>query len=169
MELMNLDKSKVKQIAEASRTATVSMLALGMRERAHVFTNISSFKGQLQSMGEKVNDRDYMDFWRGLENAGVGSIILGRRGKQTRFEWHYSLRQIAQIAIDGKTANAQKLVPILPKRQPAQVLKAIAQAPKPEPKKKKEEIEVCILPTADRETLKKIIDLCMKALDSGQA
>lgn len=163
MELINLDKSKVKQIAEASRTATVSMLALGMRERAHVYTNISSFKSQLQSMGEKVNDRDYMDFWRGLETAGVGSIILGRRGKQTRFEWHYSLRQIAQIAIDGKTANAQKLAPI-PKRQPA----LVAQAPKP---KKKEEVEVCILPPmpTDRETLKKIIDLCTKALGAGQA
>lgn len=120
MELMNLDKTKVKEITNASRTATVAMIALGLRKRSLSYTNLSAIKNQLLEMNEKIANRDYMDFWRGLEDAGAGSIILGRRGKQTRFEWNYSLKQIAQFAIEGKDKEIEKMalkkkIPSLPK------------------------------------------------------
>lgn len=100
-----LDKSKVKEVANASQTATATMITLGFRQRAHLHTNLSAVKSELVKMGEHPNERDFMDFWKGMEQSGAGSLILGRRGKQTRFEWNYSLREIAQIAIEGREAE----------------------------------------------------------------
>lgn len=112
-----LDKEKLKKITNASHTATVAMVMLGFKQRAHSFTNLASFKSKLAAAGEKVIDRDYMDFWRGLEQAHVGSVVLGRRGKQTRFEWDYSLRQIARIAIEGKDDVIEKLSAKQPRKR----------------------------------------------------
>lgn len=112
-----LDKEKLKKITNASHTATVAMVMLGFKQRAHSFTNLASFKSKLAAAGEKVIDRDYMDFWRGLESAHVGSVVLGRRGKQTRFEWDYSLRQIARIAIEGKDDVVEKLSAKQPRKR----------------------------------------------------
>lgn len=109
MQMVNLDSLKVKQVTNASRTATATMILLGFRQRAHSFINLLSVKRELQSMNEHVVDKDYMDFWRGLEEAGAGSIIVGRRGKQTRFEWNYSLKQVASVAIEGKNSVIDKL------------------------------------------------------------
>lgn len=104
-----LDKTKIKQVTDASKTATATMIMLGFRQRAHSFTTLESVKSQLRKLGERVVGRDFMDFWRGLEEAGVGSVVLGRRGGQTRFAWNYSLRQIAQIAIEGKSDEIKKI------------------------------------------------------------
>lgn len=117
--MMNLDKDKIKNVTNASRTATVTMIVLGFRQRAHAFINLASVKRELLSMNERIVDKDYMEFWRGLENAGAGSVILGRRGKQTRFEWNYSLKQIAGIAIEGKEEEVKK---IASKRKPPKVV-----------------------------------------------
>lgn len=110
MQTINLDSTKIKQVANASRTATATMILLGFRQRAHNFINLQAVKRELEGMNEHVVDKDYMDFWRGLEDAGVGSIIVGRRGKQTRFEWNYSLKHVAQVAIEGKKPEFDKII-----------------------------------------------------------
>lgn len=108
MQLVSLNKEKIKEATNASQTATVTMIMLGMRERARSTTNLLSVKTQLEKMREKVSNKDYMNFWRALEEAGAGALILGRRGGQTRFQWNYSLRQIAQLAIEGKEADIKR-------------------------------------------------------------
>lgn len=110
MTTIQLDKVKVKQVTNASRTATSTMVYLGcFRKRARSVTNIGHLKTQLEQMDGPIAGRDYMDFWRGLEEAGAGSVILGRRGRYTRFEWNYSLLDIAKIAIEGKEAEIERL------------------------------------------------------------
>lgn len=101
MENMILDKTKLKQVTNSSKTAIKATMALGLRQRARAYTVLAQFKDQLIEMGEKIVDRDYMDYWRGLEAAGAGSLVVGRHGKPTRFEWYYSCREIAKFVIEG--------------------------------------------------------------------
>lgn len=131
-----LNKEKIKEATEASPTATVTMISLGFRERARTHTNLLSVKNELLRMNEKIVDKDYMSFWKALEAAGAGSLILGRRGGQTRFEWNYSLKQIAQLAIEGKETEIKRLQlkmdnPELVKEQsePAKILLTAPKAP----------------------------------------
>lgn len=109
MKPIQLDRDKVKKVTNASRTATVTMILLGFKQRAQASTNIIALRERMTEMKEYVAGRDYMDFWRGLEEAGAGNIILGRRGKPTRFEWAYSLRQIAKFAIEGKDTDIERV------------------------------------------------------------
>lgn len=124
--VIKLNKERVKRAAALSHTATVTMLILGFRQRAHTSTTLASIKNQLTKMKEKINDRDFMDFWKELEAAGAGSLILGRRDKQTRFEWNYSLRRIAQLAIEGKEVDVKKFEERLKQSELEPVVKVVA-------------------------------------------
>lgn len=109
MEHVSLNSDKVKQATNSSSTATTTMVLLAIRQRARNFTSMGKIKNQLLQMGETVVDKDYKTFWKDLENAGAGSIILGRRGRETRFEWSYSLKDVAKIAIEGHESEIQRL------------------------------------------------------------
>lgn len=102
-----LNKDLVKKATDASHTATVTMIALGFRQRARRSTTLSSVKYQLTQLKEPVVERDFFAFWKSMEDAGAGSLIIGRRGRQTRFAWNYSLKHIAQVAIEGKDKDIE--------------------------------------------------------------
>lgn len=117
---INLDGKKLSQIANASHTAEVVMTQCALRERIRPFTDIHRNKVELIRAGEKIVDSDYNKIWEDLRDAGVGIIVGGTNGKAPRFEWHYSMKKVAEAALVGKNMKT-----------PA--LKAVP-APKPEPK-----------------------------------
>jgi hypothetical protein len=104
-----LDGSKLKAISHASHTAEVTMTALAMRERLRNFSDITRTRNQLIREGEKIVDADYMAFWKGLQDAGVGVIVYGRKGKPDRFDWHYSMKKVAKAALEGTNETAEKI------------------------------------------------------------
>lgn len=104
-----LNQALLKDIANSSSTATSTMLFLGMRKRYRSSTTLSRVKRQLVHLGEKVVDKDYKSFWKQLEDAGAGHLVVGRKGHSTRFEWHYSLRQVAKSAIEGRATVLRPL------------------------------------------------------------
>lgn len=108
-QTVTLDGSKLKQIAHASHTAEVTITALAMRERLRHFSDISRTRNTLVRNGEKIVEEDYMKFWKQLQDAGMGTIIYGRRGKPDRFEWYYSLKKVAKAAIEGTNESAEKV------------------------------------------------------------
>lgn len=116
---VRLDQGKLKQITNASHTAVVTMLLLALRERARGFSNITATKEQLIRMGEKIVDEDFQSFWKSLQDAGIGAIVYGRRGRPDRFQWHYSLKAIARVAIEGR----EELVKELAKKKPKRVVR----------------------------------------------
>lgn len=98
----NLNREVIKTLSNASTTATSAMLLLALRERNKPYTPLAVMKDQLIKMGEKVVDADYKQFWKDLEAAGVGSLILGRKGNPDRFQWNYSLKDVARSVVDDK-------------------------------------------------------------------
>jgi hypothetical protein len=110
-QTVTLDGKKLQQIANASHSATVAITALALRERLRHFSDINRTKTQLIREGEKIVDSDYMKMWKDLQEAGVGSIVYGRKGKPDRFEWHYSLKKVAKSALEGTNEEVHKLVP----------------------------------------------------------
>lgn len=122
---VTLEGAKLKQIAGHSETATVLMFNLAERKRFRNITDISHLKNALIRSGEKIIDEDYIAVFKELEAIGVGSLIIGRRGKPSRFKWNYSLKNIGEAAINGKdvvvtplhntkTKRTLQLVPVAP-------------------------------------------------------
>lgn len=108
-QVVTLNGAKLKQIAHASHTATVTMTSLALRERLRHSSDIVRTKNQLIREGEKIVDSDYMSMWEALQSEGVGSIVYGRKHKPDRFEWYYSLKQVAKAGLEGTNEEVEKI------------------------------------------------------------
>lgn len=109
MQTVNLNGKQLSVIGKKSHSAEVTLLSLALRERARDYSDIRRTKARLVKEGEKIIANDYMQFWKDLQDAGVGSIVYGRKNNPDRFEWHFSLKQVAKAALDG---TDEKLEPI---------------------------------------------------------
>lgn len=101
MQLVTLNGKQLKEITHKSRTAEVTMTALAMRERMRTFSDIPRTRAKLVKEGEKIVEQDYMQFWKDLQTAGVGVIVYGSKNRPDRFEWHFSLKQVAKASLEG--------------------------------------------------------------------
>lgn len=109
MNSITLNGTKLKEIAHKSHTATVTATSLALRERLRHSSDITRTRSELARQGERIVESDYMQFWKDLQAAGVGSIVYGRKGKPDRFDWHYSLKSVAKACIDGTDVLATKV------------------------------------------------------------
>lgn len=115
-----LSSEKLRSISHASHTAEVVITALGVRGRIRHFSDIQRMRNTLVRQGAKIVDGDYMAFWKGLASAGVGVIVNDRKGKPSRFEWYYSMKKVAQAALEGKDVTAERVAGVdLPPTQAA--------------------------------------------------
>jgi hypothetical protein len=104
-----LNSVKLHSVSHVSPTAEVVMTALSQRERLRNFTDISRLKNSLIRDGERIVDEDYSAFWIGMQASGVGRLVFSKKGKQDRFFWHYSMKKVAQAALEGKNVKAERI------------------------------------------------------------
>lgn len=113
-KVVTLDGNYLQTIAQSSGTAKAVLKSLAGRERLRHYSDIARTKAQLLASGAKVVDSEYMQLWKDLQAANVGSIVYGRRGNPSRFEWHYSLKTVADTALTGRNLQAKRLDPNQP-------------------------------------------------------
>jgi hypothetical protein len=110
MVQVNLNGQVLKKIASANPTSETVMLDMGLRERVRPFSDIQRTRNRLIREGHRIIEEDYKAFWKQLQDAGAGVIVYGRKGQPDRFQWHYSMKKVAEAALDGKDLSAEKLV-----------------------------------------------------------
>jgi hypothetical protein len=64
--------------------------------------------GRIAQMAGSSNYQEALRLCRDLRDAGCGTLLLGRRGAQSRFRWDFSLKTIGQAALHPDS----KLTPI---------------------------------------------------------
>lgn len=101
MQLVTLNGKQLKELSHKNRTAEVTMTALAVRERNRTFSDIQRTRAKLIKEGEKIVESDYMQLWKDLQDAGVGVIVYGSKKRADRFEWHFSLKQVAKACLEG--------------------------------------------------------------------
>ena len=106
---MTIDSETLKRISNANPTAEVVTYVLAMRQRIRAFSDLRRLKISLIRSKERIVESDYQQYWKDLEQAGFGSIVRGRNGNSDRFAWHYSLKEVAKAAIEGKPTEARKI------------------------------------------------------------
>lgn len=109
MNQVSLNSTVLKKIANSNHTAEVVMTDAAMRERLRPFSDIQRTKNRLIREGERIIDEDYKKFWKDLQDAGVGVIVYGRKGNADRFQWHYSMKKVAEAALEGRDVKADKV------------------------------------------------------------
>lgn len=104
-----LNGERLKSVAHATHTAEIVATALAMRQRGRNETNVTLFEQILMRSGEKIVHDEYIQFWKDMQSAGLGSLVFGRKGGDTRFMWHYSLKSVAKAMIEGNTIEIERL------------------------------------------------------------
>lgn len=123
------------------------------RKRFSRLTNLTTLKSSLELKGITVDDKEYIGFFKVLENSGAGRILIGREGTPSFFDWDYSLRDVAKSAIKGSESPV-KPVPQL-RKYPGST--AYKRAPSSNVAPEKTKIEI-IVPNTLMRLLKKLIE-----------
>lgn len=104
-----MNTEQVKKIGSESETAIAIMSEWNSRKRISNEVNVDRLIIKLKNKGFKIVDDEAYATMKKLEAAGVGSIIHGRNGKDTRFKMNYSLKKIGSL---GLGASDDELLPV---------------------------------------------------------
>lgn len=107
---MNLETLKT---VGSNSTAKSLAKMLAARERFSRETDIKRLYVSLIREGQKLVPNEYNGFFKDLEEAGVGSIIHGRKGNPTRFKWNYSLKDVGNRILHPE---AKRVIQELPEQ-----------------------------------------------------
>jgi hypothetical protein len=94
-----LNMSSIRSIAKDSEESQTIFNSLAKRKRTRRITDLRQLQYKLSNEGEKITREGVMRTFQALQDAGVGSVIIGRKGKPTRFKWDYSVKRVAQAGI----------------------------------------------------------------------
>jgi hypothetical protein len=118
------NESTVKAVFESTPTAGTIRDVLSERIRFRHQTNLNKFRNDLLSAGHKIVEKEYIETFQKLDQLGVGSLIIGRRGKPNRFLWNYNLKDVAKSA-KGTAKATTPIVKVEAKAEAAPVKKEV--------------------------------------------
>jgi hypothetical protein len=94
---------------------SVREIVIGNGIARSVFDHLSSFENNMKctyihrvAHATKENESDIREIFKQLEALELGSLILGRKGARTRFEWKAPLKTVAEIGLDEQGAHSDK-------------------------------------------------------------
>ena len=93
----------LKSVANQSNTSKSIFDAFASRKRFRSQTNLNKLRIDLLNKGERIDNDEYLETFKSLQDMGIGSLIIGRRGKPNRFKWNYSLKDVAKIASNAES------------------------------------------------------------------
>lgn len=101
-----MEMKQLTQIAQANETSKNIFEVFSTRERFRRETDLRRLQRTMLEAGKKVVDDEFINLFNKLQDIGVGTLIIGRGNKMTRFKWHYNLRDVAKAALTNKKVPA---------------------------------------------------------------
>ncbi len=109
-----MDVAKVSKLNDA---AIAAFDTFSKRKRFRSNTNLLRFHAELEEKYGKIKESELITTFKKLQEAGLGSLIVGRKPSDTRFAWNYSLRDVAKLAKgEIKAEEVHKVMRPKPKR-----------------------------------------------------
>lgn len=103
------NRDELKSITKSSTTAKNIMEFLADRKRFRRQTDLNQMAQHIEQAGMTVVEDDYLKAFQALEKAGVGHLIIGRRGKPNKFKWNYNLKTVGQAATTNEPVEIEEL------------------------------------------------------------
>lgn len=122
-----MENTNLSKVANLNDAAVATFDVFAKRQRFRSNTNLSRFHRELEDKYGTINEDELLQTFKGLEQAGMGSLIVGRKKTKTRFIWNYSLRDVAKLAKGEVTADDLHKIP---RAKPARIIRRSA-APQP--------------------------------------
>jgi hypothetical protein len=104
----SLNISKLRKIAHESDESEAIFECLKNRDRTRKVTDLRQLQYKLLDDGAKLTKEGVMRVFQQLQDEGIGSLIIGRKGNPTRFKWNYSIKKIGKIGLSRKKVKTQE-------------------------------------------------------------
>jgi hypothetical protein len=118
----------IETVANGSEIGKIVFKALSEKQRARRATDLTHLYRAVSKMDKTVQEKEFLKVFRQLEDADIGSLIIGRRNNHNRFVWNYNLKQVAQAA-NGKMST-KELAPAVPEKK-AKTVRKVTKRRKP--------------------------------------
>jgi hypothetical protein len=92
--------NSVGAIANETPTSKAIFKALAERQRFRRRTDLNRLH---KTLGDQITEEEFLSTFKKLQEAGIGSLIIGRKNNPNRFAWNYNLKSVANAAlsVDG--------------------------------------------------------------------
>ncbi len=91
-------ENNLAKVATLNDAAVAAFETFSGRQRFRSNTNLRRFHRELEDKYGKIDEKQLIETFKSLQDAGMGSLIVGRNKSKTRFAWNYSLRDVAKLA-----------------------------------------------------------------------
>lgn len=108
MTNQTIDLAVVANSTPASKTIFKALSGL---QRARRRTDLGRLYRMVHHMDNTVTEKDFLDIFKSLQDAKVGSLIIGRKNNPNRFAWRYNLKDIAARLQGVKETGPLALLP----------------------------------------------------------
>lgn len=160
-----MNTNPIETVANSSDISKMVFKALSDKQRARRATDLTHLFKVVIKMDQSVPERDFLAVFKQLQDAKVGSLIIGRKNNHNRFLWNYNLKDVAQAAkgkavemktieesFPGNKKTTRKVKPIIRRKKmrivkPAMLRQALLN-------NKIEEPRQTVIPAARTSTLK---------------
>lgn len=97
----SVDISILKSLFVSNKASSLAFEIFKSREKDSKETKLDRLEDLIRAQGVNPQRVDIVSLLRGLEEAGCGRFVVGRRGAPSRFEWTVSLRSVGLAATSG--------------------------------------------------------------------
>ncbi len=158
----------LNQLKTLNDAAVATFEELSQRQRYRKDTNLRRFRKALSEKHGTIDLHQLEEVFRHMEQLGLGSLVIGRDDKPTRFVWKYNLKDVAKAAETGVMPER-----MLGGKKPKIDIKKQAPTPVLNPKGDTSEVNIFIIDNgnlnqyrvvgANAAVVKKLLDsLCQK-------
>jgi hypothetical protein len=96
-----VDISALKSLYLENKTNSIAFNIFKSRDKDSKETKLDRLEELIRNEGGAPSRVDVVALMKGLQQAGCGRFIVGRRGAPSRFEWTVSLRSVGLAATSG--------------------------------------------------------------------
>lgn len=97
---MNQQSNTIESVANSSEISKIVFKALSDKQRTRRATDLTNLFRTVSKLDQTIPEREFLAVFKKLQDAKVGSLIIGRRSNHNRFVWNYNLKEVAQAAMD---------------------------------------------------------------------
>lgn len=93
---------QIKELANETPISKAVFKALADKQRQRSRTDISRLYRAIKAAEmPHLDEKQFLEVFKKLQLAGVGSLIIGRKNNPNRFAWNYNLKDIGKAAKNG--------------------------------------------------------------------
>lgn len=107
----------IEQVANSSEVSKAIFKALADKQRARRKTDLTNLFKTVRKEHAEISEKDFLLIFKQLQEAKVGSLVIGRKNNHNRFVWSYNLKDVANRGLNKTSTEKPTQLPAPEKKK----------------------------------------------------